>query len=316
MRESLLRERTQKIKAEALRLGFSYCGVAKADYLEEEAPRLEDWLRQGHHGAMGYMENWFDLRLDPRKLVPAARSIITLLYNYHNPDLPTDASAPRISQYAYGEDYHHVIKRKMRELVQWMEEQIGAVEGRVFVDSAPVLERAWAKRSGVGWIGKNAQLIHPKAGSYFFLCEFISDLELAVDGPMKDYCGTCTACMEACPTDAIPQPHVVDGSRCISYFTIELKGSALPVDQQDRFGRWVFGCDICQEVCPWNRFAQRHREPAFEPHPDLLSMDAEGWKEITESVFRDLFRRSAVKRAGWEGLRRNIHFVMEKPDPQ
>lgn len=309
-------ERTRWVKQQALDLGFQFCGVSKAAFLEEEAPRLEAWLNQNYHGKMAYMARCFDERLDPRKLVPGARSVVTLLYNYHNPDRAADPEAPRISQYAYGKDYHHVIKAKLRSWVHGLEAELGAIQGRVFVDSAPVLERAWAKRSGVGWVGKNSNLIHPKAGSYYFLCEFISDLVLEPDGPMRDYCGTCTACMDACPTDAIPSPYVVDGSRCISYFTIELKDELLPKDLAGQFGSWAFGCDICQEVCPWNRFSRRHSEPAFEPPEGLLGMARSDWQELTEAVFQRLFRHSPVKRTGYKGLLRNLLFIGVGQDQQ
>jgi len=302
-------DRTQWVKRLALEHGFQYCGISKADFLAEEAPRLEAWLRQDRHGKMGYMARHFDERLDPRKLVPGARSVVTLLYNYHNPDRAIDPEAPRISQYAYGSDYHHVIKAKLGNWVQALEAHIGTLQGRVFVDSAPVMERAWAQRSGVGWIGKNSNLIHPKAGSYYFLCEFISDLELEPDGPIRDYCGTCTACMDACPTDAIPSPYVVDGSRCISYFTIELRDELLPETMRGQFGNWAFGCDICQEVCPWNRFSRRHSEPAFEPPEGLLGMERGDWQELTQVVFQRLFRHSPVKRTGYQGLLRNLRFL-------
>ena len=302
-------QNTRQIKARAAMLGFSYCGVSEAGFLAEEAPRLENWLSKDMHGKMAYMANWFDKRLDPRLLVPGAKSVVTLLYNYHNPDGPLDPEAPKISQYAYGRDYHQVIKAKLRELVHWIEEEIGAVEGRVFVDSAPVMERAWAKKSGTGWVGKNSLVINPKAGSYYFLCEFISDLDLVPDGPLKDYCGTCTACMDACPTEAIPSPYVVDGSRCISYLTIELKDEFIPDEFQGEFGNWAFGCDICQEVCPWNRFAKRHSEPAFEPTHGLLELDRQQWEDMSEDIFQKMFRHTAVKRRGYKGLRRNIQFL-------
>jgi epoxyqueuosine reductase len=235
------------------------------------------------------------------------------MYNYHNPEVPKDPQAPRISQYAYGQDYHHVIKAKLRTLMEGMQEKFGAIQGRAFVDSAPVLERDWGRRSGIGWIGKNTMLIHPKAGSYFFLAELIIDLELSPDPPLKDYCGTCRRCIEACPTDAIaPDGYRMDGSRCISYFTIELK-EALPEEYQGKFENWMFGCDICQQVCPWNRFAERHSEPAFEPHPELLRMRKEDWEELTEAVFREVFRKSAVKRTKYQGLKRNIAFLNQPP---
>ncbi len=301
---------TRLIREEALRLGFSFVGMARAEQMDEEARRLEAWLNQGMHGKMAYMANHFDKRIDPRKLVEGARSVITLMYNYHTEQRQEDPAAPRISQYAYGEDYHFVVKRKLKTLLQFIESQIGEVHGRCFVDSAPVLERDWARRSGIGWIGKNTLLIHPKAGSWFFLAEIILDLDLVYDAPIKDYCGTCTRCIEACPTDAIAeQGFVVDGSKCISYFTIELRDDMLPAAYAGKFGNWMFGCDICQEVCPWNRFATPHQEPAFDPDPELLSMRKEDWEEITEEVFKKLFQHSPVKRTGFAGLKRNLRFL-------
>lgn len=294
------------VKQHAVRLGFQFCGISAADFLEDEAPRLENWLKNGQHGQMGYMENHFDKRLDPRLLVPGARSVVSLLYNYHQP-AQQPADAPKISTYAYGEDYHFVVRDKLRELLEVLREEIGDIDGRVFVDSAPVLEKAWAARSGTGWVGKHTNLITKSMGSYFFLSELIIDLELAPDGPIKDYCGTCTRCIDACPTDAIT-PYQVDGSRCISYFTIELK-EAIPAEMQGRFDNWMFGCDICQEVCPWNRFSQPHNEPRFNAHPLLSEMDAGQWRELTKEVFNDIFRKSAVKRTGYEGLKRNIGFL-------
>lgn len=297
------------ITDKAYELGFSFVGVSTARELTEEAHRLEAWLNQGLHGRMGYMANHFEKRIDPRKLVEGAKSVVTLLYNYHNPAEQEDANAPKISQYAYGKDYHHIVKAKLRALMDYMNEEIGAVEGRCFVDSAPVLERDWAKHSGAGWIGKNTLLITKKQGSFFFLAELIIDLELEPDGPMKDYCGRCTRCIDACPTGAIsPEGYWMDGSKCISYFTIELK-DALPTEMKGKFDNWMFGCDVCQEVCPWNRFAKRHNEPAFEPHPDLLTMTKQDWEEITEDVFRKVFQKSAVKRTKYAGLMRNIDFL-------
>jgi len=305
-------QRTYRIKAEAKRLGFSFVGIAKAEHMDEEAQRLEAWLHQGMHGKMQYMENHFEKRVDPTKLVPGAKSVVSLMYNYYTEKEQTDPEAPKISKYAYGEDYHFVIKRKLKDLLHFIREEIGEVNGRCFVDSAPVLERDWARRAGVGWVGKNTLLIHPKAGSYFFLAELIIDLELTPDSPMKDYCGTCTRCIEACPTDAIsPQGYLVDGSKCISYLTIELR-DAIPDEFQGKMENWMFGCDICQEVCPWNRFSKPHHEPAFEPHPDLLEMDERDWQELTEEVFKKVFKKSAVKRTKYEGLRRNIAFLKEQ----
>ncbi|NUO00364.1 MAG: tRNA epoxyqueuosine(34) reductase QueG [Saprospiraceae bacterium] len=315
---SAIQLRTRLIREEALRLGFSFVGMARAEQMDEEARRLETWLNQGKHGKMSYMANHFDKRIDPRKLVEGARSVITLMYNYHTEQEQQDPLAPKISKYAYGEDYHFVVKRKLKALLHFIEEQIGAVHGRCFVDSAPVLERDWARRSGIGWMGKNTMLIHPRAGSYFFLAELILDLDLVYDSPIKDYCGTCTRCIEACPTDAISQSgFVVDGSRCISYFTIELRDEALPAEYKGKFEQWMFGCDICQEVCPWNRFATPHKEPAFEPPPELLALRKQEWEEITEEVFRALFQRSPVKRTGFAGLKRNIGFLgTETPVPK
>lgn len=299
---------TQLIKAEAHRLGFSFVGFSKADFLEEEAPRLEKWLKDKQHGEMSYMENNFDKRLDPRLLVEGSKSVISLLYNYHSNQVQSDSSAPKISTYAYGEDYHFVVKRKLKSLLYFIQEKIGEVDARVFVDSAPVLDRAWAKKAGLGWIGKNANLINKNQGSYFFIAEIILDLDLAYDSPVQDYCGTCTKCIDACPTDAIIQPYVVDGSKCISYFTIELK-EAIPQEVKGKMDNWMFGCDICQKVCPWNSFSLQHNEPAFNPHPDLLSLTKGDWEDLQEDIFKELFRKSAVKRTKFEGLKRNITFL-------
>ncbi len=299
---------TQLIKQIAARLGFQYCGISRAEFLEEEAPRTEEWLRRGYHGKMKYMENHFDKRLDPTKLVEGARSVVSLVYNYYpEKDLVHDHNL-KIAKYAYGEDYHFVVKDKLKEFLNLVQDEIGEVQGRAFVDSAPVMERTWAKKSGVGWIGKNSLLLNRSMGSFFFLAEIILDLELEYDGPIKDYCGTCTACMDACPTDAIPEPYVVDGSKCISYFTIELK-EEIPADVKGKFENWIFGCDICQDVCPWNRFSQPHAENRFTPHTDLENMSVTDWKEITDEVFQKIFKKSAVKRTGFKGLKRNIQFV-------
>jgi epoxyqueuosine reductase len=295
------------IKAEARRLGFLSCGISEATFLEEEAPRLEAWLRKGMHGQMAYMENHFDKRLDPRKLVPGAKSVVSLLYNYYPAEHQREDSY-KISKYAYGEDYHFVLKRKLKELLRYIEQEIGAVHGRAFVDSAPVLDRAWATRSGLGWIGKNSNLLSREAGSFFFIAELILDLDLEADGPVTDHCGTCTACLDACPTDAIVQPYVVDGSKCISYFTIELKNE-IPSDVRGTFEDWVFGCDVCQDVCPWNRFSRPHSEPSFSPKQELLGFEKKQWEELTEEIFRKVFRNSAVKRTKFTGLKRNIDFV-------
>ena len=304
-----IHRRTQLVKEAAYKLGFEFVGIAKAEKMEEEARHLEQWLNQGMHGKMQYMENHFEKRIDPTKLVEGSKTVVTLMYNYFPEEEQKDSTAPKIAKYAYGKDYHFVIKDKLKNLLQAIQEEIGEVSGRCFVDSAPVLERDWAKRSGVGWIGKNTLLIHPKQGSFFFLAELIIDLELEADGPMKDYCGRCTRCIDACPTEAIsPEGYILDGSKCISYFTIELK-EAIPETYRDKFENWMFGCDICQDVCPWNRFSKKHHEPEFEPHPNLLKMEKEDWEEITEDVFREIFRKSAVKRTKFSGLKRNIDFL-------
>lgn len=302
------KKNTDLIRNEALRLGFEFVGFAKAEKLEAEARLLEQWLNKNYNGKMAYMANHFEKRIDPTKLVEGSKSVITLLYNYHNPDKQSDATAPKISQYAYGRDYHHVIKHKLKTLLNFIHDEIGEVDGRCFVDSAPVMERTWAERSGTGWIGKNSLLINKESGSYFFLAELILDLELVYDSPMKDYCGTCTRCIDACPTQAIVGDKIIDGSKCISYLTIELK-EALPTEFQGKMDNWMFGCDVCQEVCPWNSFSKRHNEPDFEPHPDLLSLTKKDWEEVTEDVFRKVFQKSAVKRTKFMGLKRNIDFL-------
>src|SRR5579863_3568678 len=270
------------IKKEAKNLGFMSCGIAKAGFLEEEAPRLENWLKQGMQGEMHYMENHFDKRLDPRLLVDGAKSVISLGLNYYTDDERADPSAPKISKYAYGADYHQVIKSKLKQLLDVINEKIGEVNGRAFVDSAPVLDKAWAKKAGLGWIGKNTNLISTKKGSFFFLAELIVDIELEYDIPSTaDHCGTCTRCIDACPTEAIVAPYVVDGSRCISYLTIELK-EQIPAEFKGKMDNWMFGCDVCQDVCPWNRFSVLNHEPGFQPNDELLNMNARDWKNITE----------------------------------
>lgn len=287
-----------------------FCGVSKAEFLEEEAPRLEKWLNSNMHGNMSYMENHFDKRLDPRLLVDGAKSVVSLALNYFPEKIQTNDSY-KLSKYAYGEDYHFIIKWKLKELMKFIQTEIGEVGGRVFVDSAPVLDRAWAKKSGLGWIGKNTNLINKQAGSFFFIAELIIDLELEPDGPVKDYCGTCTACIDECPTNAIPEPYVVDGSKCISYLTIELKDEIIPKEFQGKMEDWMFGCDICQDVCPWNRFSTPHSEPLLNPKPQLLGLNKKDWEDLTEEVFRDLFKNSAVKRTKFKGLKRNIGFLKE-----
>lgn len=297
------------IQEEAHRLGFSFMGVSRAQFLDDEAKRLDAWLNKNMHGKMGYMANHFDMRTNPALLVPGAKSVISLMFNYYSEKKQREADAPKISMYAYGKDYHGVLKKKLKQLLQYIRLHIGEVNGRAFVDSAPVLEKAWAARSGVGWMGKNANIIHPKNGSFFFLAELILDLELEPDGPIRDYCGTCTACMDACPTDAIVQPYVVDGSKCISYFTIELKEEAIPESMKGKFENWAFGCDICQQVCPWNRFSTQHREQEFEPSGHMMNMTKQEWQDITEEVFNRLFEKSPLKRAKYKGLQRNIRFL-------
>ncbi|WP_420321568.1 tRNA epoxyqueuosine(34) reductase QueG [Flagellimonas sp.] len=296
-----------KIKTEAKRLGFLSCGISKAEFLEEEAPRLEKWLNQNMHGEMQYMENHFDKRLDPTKLVQGSKSVVSLLLNYY-PSQEQNPEAYKISKYAYGTDYHFVIKDKLKSLLNFIQEEIGEVDGRAFVDSAPVLDKAWAARSGLGWIGKHSNLLTQQVGSFYFIAELIIDLELEYDPPVTDHCGTCTACIDACPTEAIVEPYVVDGSKCISYFTIELKNE-IPTGFQGKFDDWMFGCDVCQDVCPWNRFSKSHSEPLFDPHAELLSMTKQDWEEITEEVFRQIFKKSAVKRTKFSGLQRNINFL-------
>lgn len=297
------------IKTEAKRLGFLSCGISKAGFLEEEAPRLEKWLNENKNGQMQYMENHFDKRLNPTLLVDGAKSVISLLLNYY-PEHTQIENTYKISKYAYGQDYHFVIKHKLKELLYSIQETIGKVGGRAFVDSAPVLDKAWAAKSGLGWMGKHSNLLSKQVGSFFFIAELIVDVELEYDTVTTDHCGTCTACIDACPTQAIVEPYVVDGSKCISYFTIELKDN-LPQEMKGKFDDWAFGCDVCQDVCPWNRFSKSHSEPLFNPHPDLLTMTKKDWEEITEDTFRAVFKNSAVKRTKFEGLKRNINFLKE-----
>jgi epoxyqueuosine reductase len=303
---------TQSIKEQAFGLGFYHIGIAKAQPMEEEDRRLEAWLNQGYHGQMSYMANHYEKRVDPTKLVPGAKSVISLAYNYFTTEKQTDSAAPKFSTYAFGKDYHFVVKEKMQQLYEQIQLLVGSeINGRYFVDSAPVLERDWARRAGVGWIGKNTLLIHPKKGSFFFLGEIILDLEMVYDTPIKDYCGTCRKCIEACPTEAIsPQGYVMDGSKCISYLTIELK-EAIPTEFKGKMEGWVFGCDICQDVCPWNRFSIKHNEPAFQPKESFLQMEAEEWFDLTSETFSQLFSKSAVKRTKYAGLKRNIRFTQQ-----
>lgn len=298
---------TKLIKAEAQRLGFLSCGISKASFLEEEAPRLENWLNNQMNGQMSYMENHFEKRLNPTLLVDDAKSVISLLLNYYPSEIQNEDSY-KISKYAYGQDYHHVIKEKLKELLHFIQTEIGEVSGRAFVDSAPVLDKAWAAKSGLGWVGKNSNLITQKVGSFYFIAELIIDLELDYDTPTTDHCGSCTACLDACPTEAIVAPYVVDGSKCISYFTIELKDN-LPEEMKGKFDDWMFGCDVCQDVCPWNRFSKPHNEPLFEANSDILNFSKSDWEEISVDTFQKVFKNSAVKRTKYEGLLRNINFL-------
>jgi epoxyqueuosine reductase len=296
------------IKDEAKRLGFSFVGISKADFLESEVSSFEKWLNNGCHGEMSYMENHFDKRLDPRLLVPGAKSVVSLLYNYFPSNSQLVSDAPKLSKYAYGQDYHEIIKAKLRLLMDFIQEEIGEVDGRVFTDSAPVLERAWAKKSGLGWIGKNGNLIVNKKGSFHFISELIIDLELEVDGSTTDHCGSCTACIDACPTEAIESPYIINGSKCISYLTIELKNE-IPNQFKGKMDNWAFGCDVCQDVCPWNKFAAPHSEPLFESQGGLLEFSKDDWNEMTVEVFRKVFKKSPVKRTKYSGLTRNLEFL-------
>lgn len=298
---------TSLIKTEAKRLGFMSCGISKAEFLEAEAPRLEQWLDKNMNGEMRYMENHFDKRLDPTKLVEGSKSVVSLLLNYYPEEKQTENTF-KLSKYAYGTDYHFIIKDKLKSLLHYIQDEIGDVNGRAFVDSAPVLDKAWAAKSGLGWIGKHSNLITQQVGSFYFIAELIIDLDLEYDHATTDHCGTCTACIEACPTEAITEPYVVDGSKCISYFTIELKEN-IPTEFTGKFNDWMFGCDVCQDVCPWNRFSKPHNEPLFNPHPELLSMTKKDWEEITEDTFKKVFKKSAVKRTKLSGLTRNIKFI-------
>ncbi|MDA9358552.1 tRNA epoxyqueuosine(34) reductase QueG [Saprospiraceae bacterium] len=302
------------IQQKARELGFSGVSFAKAEHMDVEALRLEKWLGGGNHGTMGYMENHFELRTDPTKLVPGAKTVISLMFNYYNEDTQHDPEAPKLAMYAYGRDYHKVVKKKLKYLMKYVKEEIGDIDGRAFVDSAPILERDWARRSGMGWVGKHSLLLNPKEGSYFFLSEIICDLEIEPDSPIKDHCGTCTRCIEACPTDAISEEgYVMDGSKCISYLTIERK-EEIPIEYKDLMGNYMFGCDICQQVCPWNRFAKQHNEPDFQPKAGMLDMSRKDWMEITEEVFDRIFFGSPVKRTGFEGLQRNLRFLNDRPN--
>jgi epoxyqueuosine reductase len=302
-------QHTRIVKETALSLGFDFCGIAKVQKLDDDAQRLEQWLNKGMHGSMKYMENYFELRIDPQKLVPGARSVITLLINYF-PSEKQNKNSPKISSYAYGQDYHEVIKNKLQSFLKSLHEKVGEVNGRGFVDSAPVLERSWAQRSGLGWIGKNGNLITKESGSFYFIATLITDLELEYDDPFaKDYCGTCTKCIDSCPTDAILPGKVVDGSRCISYFTIELKEMMIPSEMNGKFDNWMFGCDTCQDVCPWNRFSKAAGEAAFVAIPEVLNFSLHDWEELTEESFKRIFRDSAIRRSKFSGIKRNLKFL-------
>lgn len=302
-------QQTYFVKKAAQQLGFDFCGIAKAQRLDEDARRLESWLNKGFNGSMNYMADHFDLRIDPSKLVPGARSVITLLINYF-PQQQQNELAPKISKYAFGNDYHEVIRKKLKTLLQQVKEKVGEINGRGFVDSAPVLERSWAQKAGMGWVGKNGNLINKQSGSFFFIATLITDLELEYDAPFaKDYCGTCTKCIDHCPTDAILPDKVIDGSRCISYFTIELKDALIPGEVKGKFDDWMFGCDVCQDVCPWNRFSKPHNETAFTPLPEILNFTTTDWEELTEDSFKVIFRNSPLKRSRYEGIRRNLKFI-------
>jgi len=302
---------SQLIKEKAAALGFSFCGIAKAGFLKDEALRLERWLKLGRQGEMSYLENWYDKRLDPTKLMPGTKSVISLLYNYYTDDKPTEPAAPHISKYAYGENYHSILKEKLQELLGFINSEIGETEGRGFVDSAPIMERAWAVKAGLGWIGKNCLLINPEHGSFFFLAELLLDLELEYDQPTSGSCGDCTLCMEVCPTGAIVEPYIVDARKCISYLTVEYK-KEIPQVLADKFHNSIFGCDICQEVCPYNNKAIRHAGPRFQPRPEILSMTRDDWRNLTEESFKDLFVNSVVKRTKFAGLKRNIAAINSK----
>lgn len=292
------------IKTKAAELGFLSCGFSRAEFLETEAPRLESWLKNKYQGEMSYMNNHFDMRLDPRLLVPGAKTVISLLLNYF-PEKTQVSDSFKVSKYAYGTDYHFVIKDKLKELLRFMRAEIGEINGRAFVDSAPVLDKAWAAKSGLGWIGKNSNLITKSVGSFYFIAELIVDIELPPDAPVTDHCGSCTACLDACPTQAIVAPYVVDGSKCISYFTIELKAH-LPISEEVNLDQWAFGCDVCQDVCPWNKFSKPHNEPLFTPNAKLLEMSKKEWLELTEETFHEIFRKSPLERPGYAGLKRNL----------
>jgi epoxyqueuosine reductase len=309
----LIQEHTRFIKETALSLGFTHCGIAKAAPLDEDARRLEKWLHAGMHGSMQYLENHFDLRVDPAKLVPGAKSVITLTQNYYSPK-KQPADSPKISTYAYGTDYHFVIKEKLNKLLEGIQEKAGDIVGRGFVDSAPVLERTWAQKSGAGWIGKNGNLISKKDGSFFFIATLIIDLPLVYDDPFaKDYCGSCTKCIDACPTDAILPDKTIAGNKCISYFTIELKDAIIPSEMKGKFDNWMFGCDTCQDVCPWNRFSKQHDEPGFAPNKAIENFGVQQWNDLTKEGFKNVFKNSPLQRSKFEGITRNLQFIKAIP---
>lgn len=304
-----LNDKTRLIKQEAQRLGFLHCGIAKAEVLTEDAQRLENWLKHQYQGKMAYMENHFDLRVNPQKLVPGAKSVISLIFNYY-PEAEQQEQAPKISKYAWGIDYHYIIREKLNSLLDFIKEHIGHIEGRGFVDSAPVLEKAWAKKSGLGWVGKNALLINPKHGSFFFIASLISDLELSIDPPFQsNHCGTCTRCIDACPTEAIIGNALIDASKCISYLTIELKDELIPTAYKGKMEGWAFGCDICQDVCPWNKFSTATTEPHFKPIPEVLNLSLSEWEEMTAAEFKKIFKSSALSRTKWQGMQRNLKAI-------
>lgn len=310
-RTMTIHQHTQYIKSISSQLGFDYCGIAPARVLDEDARRLEGWLQKGMHGSMQYMENYFDMRIDPGKLVPGAKSVITLLLNYFPSQLQPENDT-KISKYAYGQDYHEVIQTKLKLMVEMIQQEIGSVNGRGFVDSAPVLERAWARESGLGWIGKNGNVLTRQQGSFFFIATLIVDLALEYnDAYVKDYCGSCRKCIDACPTEAILEDRVVDGSKCISYFTIELKEALIPDNMQGSFSNWMFGCDTCQDVCPWNRFSKPTTEKAFTPIAEILNFTTRDWEEMTEQSFRQIFRHSPLKRSKFKGIKRNLKFLQQ-----
>ena len=309
---NLLQKNTSIVKQKAAELGFSYCGIAKAGLLEDDARRLEAWLNQNLHGKMQYMENHFDLRVDPRKLVPGAKSVITVLQNYYSEEKQASGTA-HISKYAYGKDYHEVIRAKLHQLLQALNETIGEINGRGFVDSAPVLERSWGVQTGAGWIGRNGNLINKEAGSFYFIATLIVDIDLNYDDPYaKDYCGSCTKCIDTCPTEAIQPNKQINGSKCISYFTIELKDALIPEEMKGKFQDWMFGCDICQDICPWNRFSKPNTEAQFKPIPEILSYSKQQWASLSEEAFKNVFRDSPLKRTKYAGIQRNLRFLETK----